>query len=225
MTIKDKDFIEVDYTGYLKENSMIFDTTDKSIAKENGLSLQQKYGPVVICVGEGIILKGIETKLIGKELGDYEFDISAEEGFGKKDSKLIQLIPTSKFKQQKINPVPGLQINIDNSIGTIKTVSGGRTIVDFNHPLSGKELHYKVSAKKFVEDLKIQLESILSLKFRFPFKEVKIEGDKAIIITEKEIIEEQFIKPFSDELKKLVKIKEIEFSKDLNSSVASTPKE
>ena len=46
----------------------------------------------------------------------------------------------SAFKKENITTQPGLQITVDEAVGMVKTVSGGRVIVDFNHPLSGKDI-------------------------------------------------------------------------------------
>lgn len=161
--IKKHDFIEIEYTGTLKEDGAVFDTTDEKIAVQNYLKGEgDQYGPAVVCVGEQFLIKGLDDQLIGKEVGkEYEFDIPPEEGFGKKDARLIQMIPTKKFREHQINPEPGLQVNIDGSIGTIKTVSGGRTMVDLNHPLSGKDIHYKVKINKLVEDEEQKVETVL----------------------------------------------------------------
>ena len=39
MTIKKQDFVEIEYTGSLKDGDLIFDTTDEKIAKDNGLEV------------------------------------------------------------------------------------------------------------------------------------------------------------------------------------------
>lgn len=158
-----KDFVEIEYTGKLKDENIIFDTTDEKLAKENKLH-GHDYGPVIICVGEEQLLKGLDKNIEGKEIGkEYSIEIQPEDAFGKKNAKLIQLIPTNKFKQQKIQPMPGMQLNIDGMIGTIKTVSGGRTLVDFNHPLAGKELSYKIKINKKITDDREKVSSYLKL--------------------------------------------------------------
>ena len=96
-------------------------------------------------------MKSLEDQIVGKKQAKHTFSINAEDAFGKKDAKMIQLIPMSKFRQQKIQPIPGLQLNIDGSFGVV-TVSGGRCLVDFNHPLAGKDLVYDVKINKIVED-------------------------------------------------------------------------
>src|SRR3989338_5827867 len=175
--IKNNDFIEVEYTGRLKGDNSVFDTTDKELAKKNGLeSNNASYGPVIVCVGEGHLIKGIDNAIVGKEEGkEYKFEFPPEEAFGKKDSKLIQLIPTDKFRQNKIQPVPGLQINIDGLVGTVKTVSGGRTLVDFNHPLAAKEVLYSLKINKIVNDDREKLLAFLKLNLGHKDDDFKIE--------------------------------------------------
>src|SRR3989338_8263326 len=103
-TVGKGDFVEIEYTWKIKEGNIIFDTTDEKIAKENNLH-NHDFSPAIICIGEEQILKGIDKNLEGKGIGkEYEFDIKPEEAFGKKNAKLIQLIPTAKFKQQRIEP-------------------------------------------------------------------------------------------------------------------------
>lgn len=190
MPIKIKDFVEIEYTGRVKEDSTIFDTTDEKIAKENNMfNDHADYGSIVICVGQEHVLKGIDAALIGKEPGKFKIDLKPKQAFGNKDAKLIQLIPTSKFKQQNMQPVPGLQVNIDGVFGLVKTVSGGRTLVDFNHPLAGRELSYDVKVNKMVTDDKEKVKAYLKLAFGIKECEVKIEDGNAKIEIKTELNE------------------------------------
>ena len=60
--INKKDFVEVEYTGSTKEDNLIFDTTSAEVAKENNIYAEKmQYGPVVVCIGEGQILEGLEN--------------------------------------------------------------------------------------------------------------------------------------------------------------------
>lgn len=163
--IKENDFVEMEYTGKIKNENIVFDTTSKEEAESAGIFNQNiKYKPIVICVGHGHVLKGIDKELNGKIVGEeYVIEISPEDGFGKKRAELLQLVATPKFRKYGINPVPGLQVNIDNMVGIIKTVTGGRTLVDFNHPCAGKDLVYKIKINKLVTDTKEKIQAILFL--------------------------------------------------------------
>jgi len=210
--IKKHDFVEIEYTGKLKEENVIFDTTDEKVAKENNLH-DHDYGPVVVCVGEEQLLKGIDKNLEGKEIGnEFEVEIMPEDSFGNKDAKLIQLIPTTKFKQQNIQPMPGMQLNIDGVVGTIKTVSGGRTLVDFNHPLAGKELSYKIKINKKITDDKEKLRGYLKLSLGTKDFDAEINDNNAKIKLKSEIPKkaEEILKNKIIEL--VPNIKNIEFT-------------
>ncbi|MEK6869592.1 MAG: peptidylprolyl isomerase [Nanoarchaeota archaeon] len=189
-TVKKRDFVEIEYTGRIKEDNIIFDTTDEKVAKENNLH-GHDFSPAIICIGEEQVLKGIDKNLEGKDVGkEYEFDIKPEDAFGKKNAKLIQLIPTAKFKQQNIQPMPGMQLNIDGMVGTVKTVSGGRTLVDFNHPLAGKELSYKVMINKKITGNKEKLSGYLKLALGTKDFETTVENGNAKITLKNEMPKE-----------------------------------
>lgn len=184
-SIKEKDFVEIEYTGKVKDDGTIFDTTDEKTAKDQELySPQMSYGPLVICVGEQHVIKGLDQALVGKETGkSYTLTVQAENAFGKKDAKLIQLIPQRKFREQNINPVPGLQVNVDGTMGLIKTVSGGRILVDFNHPLSSKDIMYEVKVNRIVE--KVEEKVAAFIKLATGIKEPKVavnEGNASISV-------------------------------------------
>ena len=178
--IKKGTFIEINYTGLIKENNKVFDTSYEEIAKkENIFNKNLTYNSIIICIGEHQILPGLDEELENKELGNYEFEIPPEKAFGKKNPKLMQLISTANFKKQNIIPYPGLQVNIDGILGIIRTVTPGRAIIDFNHPLSGKNLIYKIEIKRIVTDIKEQLDSLVSFYSRKFTTEIK--QDEAII--------------------------------------------
>ncbi len=163
MSIKKHDFVEIEYVGTLKGEPIVFDTTSESEAKKHEIHRPgAKYGPLTVCVGEHFLLPGLDESLVGKDIGkEYAIDLTAEQGFGKKNPKLIQMIPISKFNESKIQPFPGLQINVDGSVGIVKTVGGGRVMIDFNHPLSGKELSYTFTIKSAVSDEKKKVDAYL----------------------------------------------------------------
>ncbi len=166
MTLKKGDFIEVDYTGKVKEGGMVFDTTSKAVAEKEGIAQSnQVYGPVVICLGEGHLIKGLDEELEGKAIGKHSVELPPEQAFGKKSAKLVQMIPLRKFKEQNIQPVPGLQVNIDNHMATIKSVSGGRILVDLNHPLSGRDVIYDVDVKRMVDKPEEKIQALADLTF------------------------------------------------------------
>ncbi len=212
--VKKGDFIEVEYTGKVKEDNFVFDTTSEKIAKEKGIfNPYASYGPTIICVGEGQLLKGLDIKIQGKEIGkEYEFSLSPEEGFGKKSAQLLKLIPASAFKKGNTRPEIGMQVEVDDQIGVIKTVTGGRIVVDFNHPLASKDLEYTIKINKLVVDDAEKIKSMVSLTLNLNKSkiDVTIQNGKATVKTLK--LPEIFHKELSKKIMTVVPtIKELVF--------------
>ena len=190
MQVKKGDFVEMEYTGKIKEGNIIFDTTNEETAKKANIWNQQTgYNAVIICVGHQQLLKGIDTALEGADVNkEKTIDIKAEDGFGKKRADLIQLVATAKFRKHGITPMPGLQVNIDDTIGMIKTVTGGRTLVDFNHPCAGKELIYVCTVKRIVTDTKEKLHAVMQQLFGKQLVDsIEIKENKAKITLRMEL--------------------------------------
>ncbi len=214
--IKKGDFVELEYTGIVKDNKFIFDTTDKAVAKDAELSMQNtEYGPVVVCIGEKQLVKGLDIELEGKETGkSYEIELKPENAFGKKNPKLVQLISTGKFTKENIRPVPGLQVNIDGILGVVKNVSGGRTLVDFNHPLAGLDIVYKVKANKIVTSDEEKVRALLRLKLQVKDIEVIIkEGVAELKLKQKIKIPDPIVEQISDYVRKIIpSVKAVKFN-------------
>ncbi len=174
MKVKPNDFIELEFTGYV--DGKVFDTTNKDIAKENGIEDWDKVKPIKIVVGKNEVVKGLDEALIDKEVGkEYEIILKPEDAFGVRDPNLIKVFPINEFIKHEITPFPGLQVEIDGLIGTIKSVNSGRVRVDFNHPLADKEVHYKFKILKIIEDKKEKVKLLLEKLFVKPDIEVKEE--------------------------------------------------
>ncbi|MSR86069.1 peptidylprolyl isomerase [Candidatus Woesearchaeota archaeon] len=181
MNVQKGDFVEIKYVGRLDDGS-IFDLNDKETAKKEGMD-GHIHERTMICIGQRDIVPGLDDFLINKEIGkNEEIIIQPEQGFGKKDPSLLQMIPANKFKEQKVNPVPGLRVEIDQYTGVIKSVSGGRALVDFNHPLAGRTLHYKITITKKVESLKEKVSGFMELNFHLHNPQIQ-EKEGTIILT------------------------------------------
>jgi len=144
--MQDKDFIRVDYSGKIKES-------DKTLG-------EAKNAPLI--VGAGYVIKGVDEALKKMKVGEKKtIEVPAEKGFGKRDTKLIKLIPESEFRKRDKKPQIGMIVDIKNIRGRIISVSGGRVKVDFNHPLAGKTLVYEIEIKKRIEKPEEKIKAIL----------------------------------------------------------------
>ena len=188
MAIKEGDFVRLNFTGKIKETDEVFDTTSEDIAEEAGILVENKiYGPIPIIVGGNHLLKAIDEAIIGTEAGEaIHVSVTPENGFGQRNSNLIQLIPMKEFKKQGMTPVRGMKITADAGTGKIISVNGGRVKVDFNHELAGKNLEYDVSVVEVIEEDEEKIKSMIELHYSYPNMdldktEIKIDGDKVSI--------------------------------------------
>jgi len=175
LAVKEGEFVNLDYTG--KVNGKIFDLTDEKLAKENGVyEDNKKYGPVTIVVGAGHLIKGVDEALVGKESdAKFEIEVEPEKGFGKKDPKLLKIMPEKIFKDQQVRPVPGMNVNIDGILGRIVSCSGGRAVVDFNHPLAGKVLEYDIKINRKIDEADEQLKGLVDIYSGMNSKDYTVE--------------------------------------------------
>jgi len=214
--IKLHDFVEIEYSGKLSDGT-VFDTTSEEVAKEHHLhSPNHKYKPVVICVGERQILPGLDMQLVDKEIGkDYTVTLQPEEAFGKRDIKRVKIIPLNTFREHHVQPQPGLQVDIDGELGLVTKVSGGRVIVNFNHPLAGKEVVYSYKVVRKVTEQKEKVAAFLSAVLRLPAETMKIEvQDHAATVTIPGELPVQVSTILAQKLVQLTGLKDILFKKE-----------
>jgi FKBP-type peptidyl-prolyl cis-trans isomerase 2 len=169
------DFITINYTGKLQDGT-VFDTTHPDMAAKIG---SKHSGPITICVGQGMLIPGLDQALVGKS-GKFSVKVAPAQAFGSKDPKLLKIVPTQQLLGQKIQPYPGLRLNIDGEYGIVRTVSPGRTVVDFNHPLASQEVTYDVEIIGKVEDAKEQIKALLD-PIGLPYESIDVKGHEATI--------------------------------------------
>ncbi|MBI5803410.1 peptidylprolyl isomerase [Candidatus Pacearchaeota archaeon] len=206
--IQKKDFIEVEFTGST-EDGEVFDSNKKDDL--NYANLKSQAEPFVFCIGEGMFLKSVEDFLIGKDLGEYEIQLTPENAFGKRNPGLVKIIPMKIFRENKINPTPGFMFNFDGRLGKVLSVSGGRVITDFNNPVAGKNVIYKVKVLRKIENIEEKAKALTSFFFRRNLK-FEIKDKKLILEIEREL--KQFAELFKDKFKEILdlelEVKEIE---------------
>jgi len=203
MALQKNDFIEIEFTGKIKDGEIFDSNIKEDIDKAQ---LKTKPEPFIFSLGQGMFLKGVDDFLIGKEIGKYDIELNPEDAFGKRDSKLVQIIPMKIFHGQKINPFPGAVFNFDGRIAKIISVSGGRVMTDFNHPIAGKNILYKINVKRKIEDLnekvKYFIEFLFKQNFDFEVKDTQKGTSKKLIIkTPKQFT--QFVEMFKDKFKEI----------------------
>lgn len=106
--------------------------------------------PLEYLQGAGNIVAGLEEALAGRNRGDkLKVDVSPEKGYGAHDPRGLQRIPRDAFPED-IDLEPGMQFGAEDPQGNSTTVwivkvESGQVVIDTNHPMAGKTLHFDVS--------------------------------------------------------------------------------
>ncbi|MDD2655815.1 MAG: peptidylprolyl isomerase [Candidatus ainarchaeum sp.] len=123
----------------------VFDSTSGEVAKR----LHGKEGPLLLSYGFDRIIPGL-FEAIGKMGKGEEKSVSLgpDKAFGRRKKELVKIMSLAEFRKYRVNPEPGLTIHVDTdkgrTYGTVKSVSNGRVMVDFNHPFAGQQVDYKI---------------------------------------------------------------------------------
>ena len=173
------DFVKISYVGRL-ESGEIFDLTREDVAKKEGIyNSKLTYKPVVIILGAGFVIKGLENALLKMSAGEKKtVEVEFKDGFGERDPSLVNIFPKKHFK----NPEPGMVVDMNGVKGRIQSVTAGRVRVDFNNPLAGKKLIYELEV---IEVLKSSEEKINGLFEFFGLPPPEISIDRLNIILKK----------------------------------------
>jgi peptidylprolyl isomerase len=166
MPVKPGDFLLVNYTLKVKESGHTVDTTYDAVAKDAHIHREDtSYGPRFIILGEGWLPKGLEDSLVGADVGKPRtIELPPEKGYGTRDPAKMRLVPIRRFRDEKIDPVPGAEIELGGRRAVVRSVGAGRVQVDYNHPLAGRTLVYDVSVEKVLEDENEKILNVISIR-------------------------------------------------------------
>ena len=136
MTIKQGSKVSIEYEGSF-DDGKVFDSS-----KTHGKPLEFE-------IGAKMIIPGLEKALIGmKKDEEKTIHIESAEAYGEPNPQAVQVIPKDNLpKEQK--PEVGMTLvaqlpNGQGMPGRITKVTDKEVTIDFNHPLAGKALNFKV---------------------------------------------------------------------------------
>lgn len=105
--------------------------------------------PFEFTFGVGQVLPALEKRIINMQVGEAaSFLIPAIEAYGEYKQDAIQTLSKEQFKGID-NLYVGLQIQAEDEDDQpmqfiVKEIKEDEVVVDFNHPLAGKDLEYKI---------------------------------------------------------------------------------
>lgn len=146
--------VYVDYTGKIKDDDRVFDTTLESVARDHGIFKEkEQYEPMLVAIGWNWLLAALEEEMKGMKVGDSKsVEVPPEKGAGERDRNLVKKIPLIKLQKQGARGYKGEEIRFGRERGVITSVLGRSVLVDFNNPLAGKTLIFDISIKGIVSD-------------------------------------------------------------------------
>ena len=160
MTFGKGDFIKIEYNLWRIADEKLVRTTDKKLAQDNDIfSESARYEPQLIVIEKDSALKALWDAVKAMDVGQSKkIELEPKDAFGERNTDLVRVMPIADFRKKDIEPEPGMQIDIEGVIATVKSVNSGRVMVDANNPLAGEKIRYeiKVVGKVTKDDEKIR---------------------------------------------------------------------
>jgi FKBP-type peptidyl-prolyl cis-trans isomerase SlyD len=109
--------------------------------------------PLTYLHGEGQIVPGLESALEGLDVGEQKKVVVAPgDGYGEHDPRGIQEVPKDAFPTG-FDAQVGMELTAEGPNGepvpfTIREVRPQTILIDLNHPLAGKTLHFDVTVRE-----------------------------------------------------------------------------
>jgi len=149
MKIDKNSFVRIDYLIRLGENETY---------PPNGQPEEISF-----CIGWGAMPPGLEEALLGLEPGDQKLvRLNAAEAYGEFDPELRMEVPRADFAPEA-ELQPGLVFETENDEGDpvcfiVQEVKDDKVIIDFNHPLAGRDLEINFMVRQVREATQEELQ-------------------------------------------------------------------
>ncbi|MCF2139182.1 MAG: peptidylprolyl isomerase [Candidatus Lokiarchaeota archaeon] len=144
MPIENGDTVKVEYKGFFDDGE-VFDSTERNGGK-----------PLEFTVGSHQVIPGFENSVIGKEINqEFEIRLEPKEAYGEYHPEAVQVVSAKEFPPE-IEPKVGMMLQVqqkhedhEHTIPVwIKKVENEEVTLDFNHPMAGKTLNFKITVKE-----------------------------------------------------------------------------
>ncbi len=134
-TVQKGDKVAVEYKGTLADGTQ-FDASEGR-------------GPLEFTAGAGQMIKGFDAAVIGMMLNEETtIEIPAAEAYGESDPSKVTEIPLEQINDAEKLKV-GMSVTSSQGVnGVVKEKKETTIVIDFNHPLAGKELTFWIKIVK-----------------------------------------------------------------------------
>ncbi len=126
------------------------------------LDTSEGRNPLEFLQGHGNIIPGLEKAMLGMSIGESkDVTVKPAEGYGEIDEEAYMEVPTNQFPEHIPTEV-GTELQVQNEEGQpvyarIEKVENNVAQLNFNHPLAGKTLHFKVKVVALREANAVEL--------------------------------------------------------------------
>ncbi|MFW5705082.1 MAG: FKBP-type peptidyl-prolyl cis-trans isomerase [Nanoarchaeota archaeon] len=134
MEISENKLVKLHYKGTLDDGTVF----DSSEGKE----------PLEFIFGVGMIIPGLEVGIKGLKVGDKKsVKVESKDAYGEYKDEALNEVPKTQFPPEAKLEV-GMQLAAQSPMGVIPVrvaeIKDDSVLVDFNHPLAGKDLVFDV---------------------------------------------------------------------------------
>ena len=153
--VEEGSLVLLDVSVYDTGTGELIMTTDEKEAESRGVKLSEK-GPLLVQVGSDEIFKPVMEALVGMEEGEEgEVIVEPADAFGEYDEKKKEVFTERRLRREGINPSQleiGETVVLEGRRGVVRSITGGRVVIDFNHPLAGKTLRVRFRVVKVLSE-------------------------------------------------------------------------
>jgi len=125
-------------------------TIEYTLTEENGTEVDSNVNgkPIVYTQGNGELLPAVEKALEGAVAGERrKFILPPGKAFGDVVADYVQEVDIDKLPEDARRAGAALIISNDKGqeqMIRVKEIKGDKAVIDFNHPLAGKTLHFDI---------------------------------------------------------------------------------
>lgn len=121
------------------------------VATAGDAELVSTFGstPATLQLGNGELAPPLEHCLIGLTAGEHRaFHLPPQQAFGDRNPQLVQRLPRTEILSITDLELHGLvEFTAPDGgkfTGVVRELDEAAVLIDFNHPLAGKQIHFKV---------------------------------------------------------------------------------
>ncbi len=114
-----------------------------------GLPARGAYEPLKFTVGMGQMIAGFDSGVVGMKDGETKnIRLLAKDAYGEYRAELVGEVPKDKVPPEiKV----GSELVADSGMrGIVTKIGSENATIDFNHPMAGKALNFRIIMRKIV---------------------------------------------------------------------------